>query len=158
MEAYAGRMTVHIVVSEQMPASCETVFDLIHNYHRRLEWDTLLRSAYTERDATPDVGVVAVCTARRLLGGYAFRTRYITFRRPTLAAIKLESPPPFFATWAASIRHEPLPNGRSSVTYTMTFRCKPRWAARVLEPIAKAIFRRETARRLKALAGAVAKR
>ncbi len=147
-------MTVHIVVSQTMPASCEAVFDLLHDYHRRLDWDTLLRAAYTVDDAAPAKGVMAVCTARRMLGGYSFRTRYVTFSRPSLAAIKLESSPPFFATWAASVRHEPLPDGRSTATYTMTFRCKPRWAAWLLEPVARAAFRRETSRRLAALATA----
>jgi hypothetical protein len=141
-----------------MPADREAVFDLIHDYHRRLEWDTLLRRAYTVDDAAPTVGVTAVCTARWALGGYSFRTRYVTFRRPDLAAITLVSPPPFFATWAASIRHESLPDDDSTVTYTMTFRCRPRWAAWLIEPIARAGFRRETARRLCALAKAVEKR
>lgn len=147
-------MTVHIVVSHVMPTERERVFDLIHDYGRRLEWDTLLRSARLEADA-PGVGAVAVCTARRILGGYSFRTRYVTFNRPTVAAIKLESNPPFFAMWAASIRHEPDGDGTSKATYTMTFRCKPAWAAWALEPIAKAMFRRETRRRLAALAKAL---
>ncbi|MGH3804971.1 MAG: SRPBCC family protein [Pseudonocardiaceae bacterium] len=149
-------MTVHIVVSHTMPASCEKVFALIHDYHRRLEWDTLLRSAYTEGDEAPAKGVVAVCTARRALGGYSFRTRYVTYHPPKLSAITLESRPPFFASWAASIRHEPIADGTSTATYTMTFKCKPSWLAPVLGPIARVMFRRETARRLAALAKAVA--
>ena len=137
-----------------MPAERERVFDLIHDYDRRLEWDTMLRSARLEADA-PGVGTVAVCTARRILGGYSFRTRYVTFNRPAVAAIKLESSPPFFAMWDASIRYEPSENGASKATYTMTFRCKPAWAAWALEPVAKALFRRETRRRLAALAKAL---
>ena len=148
-------MTVHLVISQQMPASCEQAFDLLHDYQRRLGWDTLLRRACTENDAAPGRGVVAVCTARRRFGGYSFRTRYVTFDRPRLAAIKLESRPPFFASWAASVRHEPLPEGRSTAKYTMTFRCKPSWAAPVLEPVARWAFRRETRRRLAALADAL---
>ncbi len=93
-------MTVHIVVSQEMPASCERTFDLLHDYRHRLAWDTLLRRAFTEADEPPARGVVAVCVARRRFGGYSFRTRYVTFERPTLAAIKLESRPPFFASWA----------------------------------------------------------
>jgi hypothetical protein len=100
-------------------------------------------------------GGVAVCTARRMLGGYSFRTRYVTFDRPRVAAVKLESRPPFFAAWAASIRHEDLSGGRSRATYTMTFRCRPAWAAPVVEPVARIAFARETRRRLRALAGAV---
>jgi hypothetical protein len=139
-----------------MPADAATTFDLLHDYRRRLEWDTLLRRAYTVDDAPPDVGVEAVCTARRRLGGFSFRTRYVTFRRPELAAVKLVGRPPFFDTWAASIRHRPLETGhasaRSELVYTLTFTCRPTRLARVIEPIALAAFRSETRRRLRALA------
>ena len=49
-----------------MPASAERTFDLIHDYARRLSWDTMLRSAYID-GGPPGKGAVAVCTARRLL-------------------------------------------------------------------------------------------
>jgi Polyketide cyclase / dehydrase and lipid transport len=149
------RVTAHVVVSQDMPASAGAVFDLVHDYGRRLSWDTLLRAAWTEGNEPPAKGVVAVCTARRALGGYSFRTRYVTFERPRLAAVTLESRPPFFASWAASIRHQDRPGGRSTVTYTMTFRCRPAWAAPVVEPVARFAFARETRRRLRALAAAV---
>lgn len=141
-------VTVHLVVSQEMPADAARVFDTIHDYRHRLDWDTLLRKAETVDGATADRGVVAVCTAKWWLGGYSFRTRYVSFDRPKVAAIKLESNPPFFAKWAASIRHEPAGPGRSVATYTMTFACRPRW----IEPLAKGMFRRETQKRLSALA------
>ena len=115
----------------------------------------MLRSAFIDGGGPPEKGAVAVCTARRMLGGYSFRTRYVTFNRPQVAAIKLEGRPPFFASWAASIRHEPLGTERSLATYTMTFTCKPSWAARFIEPAARWGFRRETARRLAALSAAL---
>ncbi len=145
-------MTVHIVVTQVLPASCEKVFDTVHDYRHRLEWDTLLRRAYTVGDAAPNRDVVAVCTAKWWLGGYSFRTRYVSFDPPRVAAIKLESRPPFFASWAASIRHAPVGADSSSATYTMTFTVRPRLLAPLLEPIARAMFRRETQRRLRALA------
>jgi hypothetical protein len=37
----------------------------------------------------------------------------------------------------------------------MTFTAKPSWAASVIEPVARLLFRRETRRRLAALAGAL---
>jgi hypothetical protein len=93
-----------------------------------------------------------------MLGGYSFRTRYVTFSRPNVAAIRLEGKPPFFASWAASIRHQPLtPDApdRSIATYTMTFTCRPAWAAKAIEPVARWAFRPETRRRLAALAKAL---
>ena len=148
-------MTAHAVVRQVVPADVATTFDLVHDYGRRLEWDTLLRRAYTVDDAPPDVGVEAVCTAHRYLGGLSFRTRYVTFRRPDLAAVVLVDRPPLFAEWAASIRHRPLDGGRSEVVYTLTFRCRPAALARIIEPVALAAFRLETRRRLRALARAL---
>ena len=149
-------MTAHAVIRQVVPADAATTFDLVHDYSRRLEWDTLLRRAYTLGDAVPDVGVEAVCTARRRLGGFSFRTRYVTFRRPDLAAVTLVGNPPFFTKWAASIRHRPLDDGRSELTYTLTFTCRPAVLARVIEPVALAAFRLETGRRLRALAAHLA--
>ena len=141
-------MTAHAVVRQEVPASAERTFDLVHDYPNRLAWDTLLRSAYTVDGVAPGVGVEAVCSARWRLGGMSFRTRYVTFRRPELAAVTLVRRPPLFATWAASIRHKPLGPDRSEVVYTLTFTCRPR----AVEPIALAAFRWETRRRLRALA------
>lgn len=146
---------MHIVVRQEMPASAERTFDLIHDYTRRLSWDTLLRSAFIEGGGSAERGAVAVCTARRALGGYSFRTRYVSFSRPKVAAIKLEGRPPFFRSWAASIRHEALDPDRSVAVYTMTFTCKPAWAALIIEPVARWAFRRETQRRLAALSTAL---
>ncbi|VEG18923.1 Uncharacterised protein [Mycolicibacterium phlei] len=70
-------MTVHIVVSQVMPASCERTFDLLHDYGRRLEWDTLLRRASVE-GGKADVGKVAVCTARWILGGSVMNRSTVT--------------------------------------------------------------------------------
>ena len=141
-------MTAHAVVRQEVPASCERTFDLIHDYRNRLTWDTLLRRAYTVDDAEPGVGVEAVCSARWYLSGMSFRTRDGTFRRPELAAVTLVRKPPLFATWAASIRHKPLGENRSEVVYTLTFTCRPK----LVEPLALALFRWETRRRLRALA------
>lgn len=150
-------MTAHAVISQEIPASREATFDLLHDYERRLEWDTLLRRAYTVGGVPAGPGVEAVCQARRSLGGLAFRTTYVTFRRPELAAVKLVGRAPFFASWAASIRHEPLGPDRHELRYTLTFRCRPRLLAPVVERVALAAFRWETQRRLKALAAAMAR-
>jgi len=38
----------HGEISEVLPANSSVVFDLLHDYKRRLEWDTLLSAAYLE--------------------------------------------------------------------------------------------------------------
>lgn len=145
-------MTVHSVIRQVVPAGVEETFDLIHDYPQRLAWDTLLRRAYTVGGVAPGPGVEAVCSARWRLGGLSFHTRYVTFRRPVLAAVALINRPPLFASWAASIRHRQLAPERSEVVYTLTFSCRPAVVARLIEPVALAAFRWETGRRLRALA------
>ncbi len=90
-------MTAHAVIRQVIPAGREETFDLLHDYPRRLTWDTLLRRAYTVDDAPPGPGVEAVCHARRSLGGLTFRTRYVTFRRPELAAVRLVGSAPLLS-------------------------------------------------------------
>jgi len=145
-------VVAHAKVVEEMPVESAQVFDLLHDYDRRLEWDTLLRAARLEGGGSAGVGRIAVCTARRALGGFSFRTRYVSFDRPRLAALTLVAHAPFFHRWAASIRHEDLPGGGSTAAYTLTFTCRPAWAAGVIEPVAQAVFTWETKRRLRALA------
>src|SRR5262245_38844045 len=144
---------VHGSVSQEIPASCSEVFDLLHDYDRRLEWDSLLRAAYlTDGHAQAGLGATSVCVGRRTLGGLALKTVYVAFDRPRLAAVKMINRPPLFAAWAASIRHEPAAGGSSRVTYTWTFSARPRWLAFLLEPLLNRLFHHETRRRLAALA------
>lgn len=140
------------VVTEEIPASSAEVFALLHDYSRRLEWDTLLRAAYLEQPAArAELGAVSVCVGRRRLGGIAIRSRYAAFRPPQLAAVEMLNRPPFFASFAASIRHRDIGPARSLVTYRFAFIAKPRLLRFVLHPIMALIFRAETKKRLRAL-------
>lgn len=142
----------HGSVSETMPASCEQVFDLLHDYERRLEWDTLLSAAYlTDGHTRAGLGATTVCVGRSLLGRIALQTVYVTFDRPRLAAVKMVNAPPLFASWAASIRHDELGPTSSRLTYTWSYAARPRWLAWLLEPVIGRIFYWETRKRLRAL-------
>jgi hypothetical protein len=139
-------------ISELMPAPSTVVFDLLHDYRRRLEWDTLLRAAYLEGDhVCAGKGVTSVCIGRRSLGGIALKTIYVTFQRPKMAAVKMVNKPAFFGTWAASIHHEDLSAHESRITYKYNFKAKPKLLASIMEPVMKAIFVWETRKRLRAL-------
>ena len=142
---------MHARVSEVMPAGCEAVFDLVHDYARRLEWDPMLRAAFVEGGGAATQGAVAVCSGKWIVGGLTLRTVYVSFARGEVAAVKMVNTPMLFDRWAASIRHEPLEAGESRITYTYNFRAKPRWLAFVLEPILAVVFRWETRKRLRAL-------
>ena len=140
-------------ISTILPASSSAVFDLLHDYDRRLAWDTLLQAAYLDDGYTAAArGVTSVCVGRKTLGGIALKTVYVTFDRPVVAAVKMVNTPPFFATWAASIRHEDLTGGTSRITYTYTFTARPRWLRFALEPVMQRVFAWETRKRLRALA------
>lgn len=140
------------VVTTEIAASSAEVFALLHDYSRRLEWDTLLSAAYLEPPAArAGLGATSVCVGRSRHGRIAVRTRYVAFHPSQLAAVEMLGRSPFFASFAASIRHQDLGTARSSVTYRFTFRARPRWLRFVLEPIMGATFRRETRRRLVAL-------
>lgn len=142
----------HGVASEIVPASCEAVFDLVHDYGRRLEWDTLLQAAYLDDGFTAvDLGTTTVCVGRRSLGGIALKTVYVSFQRPSVAAVKMVNNPPFFQTWAASIRHEAIDQDSSRITYKFHFTARPRFLRFILEPVMQQLFLWETCKRLRAL-------
>ena len=140
------------MVTAVVHASSAEVFALLHDYARRLEWDTLLSEAYlVPRDSVAAVGSVAVCRGRRRLGGFALRTRYVTFRAPDVAAIKLVAPAPFFQAFAASIRHVDLGPHSSRMEYRYYFSARPKFLRWLLEPVMNCVLRWETKRRLAAL-------
>jgi hypothetical protein len=139
-------------VFEIIPASSGDVFDLVHDYDRRLAWDTLLSAAYlTDGCQRAEQGATTICIGRSSLARIALKTVYVTFQRPRLAAVKMVNRPPFFGTWAASIRHEDLGPNESRISYTWNFTARPAWLAWLLEPIMQRLFRWETRKRLAAL-------
>jgi len=142
----------HSEISEVIPAPSSAVFDLLHDYTRRLQWDTLLQAAYLDDGAKVAAkGVTAVCVGRKSLGSIALKTVYVTFERPTLAAVKMVNAPIFFQSWAASIRHEDISERESRLTYKFQFTARPSLLRFVLEPLMERLFVWETRKRLQAL-------
>jgi hypothetical protein len=142
----------HGAVSELISAPADEVFRLLHDYDRRLEWDTLLAEAYLSGGfKSAEVGATSVCRGRKMLGGFAVETRYVSFRPGEVAAVKLVNHPPFFDTFAATIRHEQLTNGASSVEYIYNFTARPCWLRFVLHPLMNMMFKFATKKRLRAL-------
>jgi hypothetical protein len=79
-------------------------------------------------------------------------TVYISFDRPRVAAVRLTRGPWFVGDFAASIRHEAGAGGEGSfVVYKFRIRGRPRWLGLVFDPILRAVFRRETRKRLESL-------
>ncbi len=139
-------------IREIIPASAEAVFELLHNYNRRLEWDTLLREAYLEPEfERSEKGAISVCRGKNILGGFAVRTVYVSFEPGKVAAVKMLNQPPFFDTFAASIRHRKIDDAHSEVIYKVNFTAKPRFLRPILNPIMRFVFIWETRKRLSAL-------
>lgn len=139
-------------IKEVIPASAVAVFDLLHDYRRRLEWDTLLQKAYLEDDFPAACkGAISVCQGRAILGGFALRTEYVSFERGKVAAVKLLNQPPFFDTFAASIRHQDTGENQSEIVYKVNFTAKPKFLRRILHPLMTAVFAWETRKRLDSL-------
>ena len=139
-------------IREVIPASAEAVFALVHDYTRRLEWDTLLREAYLEPEFTEaGRGAISVCRGKLILGGFALRTQYVSFEKGRVAAVKLLNQPPFFDTFAASIRHVEIDAHHSEVIYKVNFTAKPYRLRPILHPLMRVVLVWETRKRLKAL-------
>ena len=142
----------HGTVCEVIPAPSAEVFRLLHNYDRRLEWDTLLQAAYlTEGYRDAQLGAVSVCKGRTHLGGLELKTKYLSFRPPEVAAVKMVNRPPLFDTFAATIRHKDLSDSSSSVEYKYNFTARPKWLRFILHPLMNAMLAFETKKRLRAL-------
>jgi uncharacterized protein YndB with AHSA1/START domain len=136
----------------EIRASPEAVFDLVHDYARRLEWDPFLKEAcLLEGAEAAGLGVKTRCTARNGFAGLAMETVYLSFERPKVAAVRMTRGPAILETFAASLRQEEVGLGRTRVTYRFNFSTRPHWLRAVAGPIATVLFRRETRQRLEAL-------
>jgi hypothetical protein len=83
-------------IKEVISASAAEVFELLHDYRRRLEWDTLLQKAYLEDDF-PEArkGAISVCQGRAILGGFALRTEYVSFEKARWRRLNCSTSRPF---------------------------------------------------------------
>jgi len=136
----------------EIRASPEAVFDLIHDYARRLEWDPFLKEAcLLEGAKAAGLGVKTRCTARNGFAGLAMETVYLSFDRPKVAAVRMTRGPAVLETFAATLRQEDIRLGLARVTYRFNFSTRPRWLRAIAGPIASILFQREVRQRLKAL-------
>ncbi len=140
-----------LTIKETIPAGCDEVFRVVHDYDRRLEWDTLLQKAYLDGADHAGVGVVAVCVGKTALMGLEIRTAYVSFQPGKVAAVKLSSSAPFFASFAASIRHFTLHDAASEIVYELNYKAKPAFLRPFLHPIMNRMLEWETRKRLRSL-------
>jgi Polyketide cyclase / dehydrase and lipid transport len=139
-------------VADTIPATSAEVFRLLHDYGRRLEWDTLLREARLDEGWTEaQLHAISTCTGHWYLGNIALRTEYVSFSPPQVAAVKMLNRPLFFESFAATIRHHDLADGSSTIEYKYHFTARPAWLRWLLHPAMAYVFRYETRKRMRAL-------
>ena len=74
----------------EIRASPEEVFDLIHDYARRLAWDPFLKEArLLEGAKAAGPGIKALCTARSGSAGLVMETVHLSLDRPRVIASAL---------------------------------------------------------------------
>jgi len=138
--------------SVEIAASPEVVFDLIHNYSRRLEWDPFLKkAALLNRAQAAGVGVHSLCVAKNRLGGLGMETVYVVFDRPRIAAVKMVRGPAILQSFGASLRQDRVALATTRVTYKYTLETRPSWLRWLLTPLCKWVFSHETRGRLEKL-------
>jgi len=145
-------------VTYPMPCPSEAVFEVLHDYSRRLEWDTLLSEARLTRGCVVAAkGATSLCVGKSRLGRIGIETRYVSYTPSSVAAVEMINHPPWFASFAASIRHVDTPGG-SDLIYKFHFSAKPRIFRWILEPVMLFALKTETKRRLQALAAFLERR
>jgi hypothetical protein len=138
--------------SIEIGASSEAVFDVVHDYERRLEWDTMLSQARLLAGASAaQVGVRSRCVGTWRSAFLALETEYVRFERGRVAAVRLTNRPLFFSRFAATIKHDPVADGSSRTTYIYSLRARPRFLAPLLEPVLRMMIAREVRSRLQSL-------
>lgn len=137
--------------SIEIAAKPEAVFDLIHDYTRRLEWDPFLKEARLLDRPGACVGATCRCVARNALGGLAMEAVYVSYDRPNVAAVRMVKGPVFLQSFAATLRQEQTGDNYTRVTYRYNFETRPAWLRPILNVICSRIFASEVRNRLKHL-------
>lgn len=141
-----------VAASIDIATTPERVFDLLHDYERRLTWDPFLREAtILDGISKAAIGARTLCVAKWSSGGLGMETEYVSFSRPDVAAVKMTKGPWIFRNFAASIRQKVNADGSTRVTYRFNFELRPIATAMLLRPVVCKLFERETNSRLLAL-------
>ncbi|MEO7212189.1 SRPBCC family protein [Mucilaginibacter sp.] len=98
------------------------IFDYTQDYTKRLDWDNFLKQAELVNGATEaGKGVKAWCVARN---GIGMETRYVTFSRPGVAAVKMTKGPYMFKTFAGSWTFRDAGTETAKVTFYYNYRLR----------------------------------
>ena len=97
----------------------EHVFDFTQDYNKRLKWDTFLKKADLINGATTaQKGVKAYCVAKN---GIGMVTKYVTYNRPKVTAIKMTKGPYMFNSFLGSWTFKEVANDITEVVFLYSF-------------------------------------
>jgi ribosome-associated toxin RatA of RatAB toxin-antitoxin module len=136
--------------SIEVAAPRETLFDLMQDYDRRLEWDPFLSEARLVGAERAGPGVRAWCVDRR---GRGMETEYVTFDRPDRVAVRMTKGPWLFRKFAGAWIYRPRGDDHTLVVFKYHFESRVPFSNWALV----AYFGREMQQRLVALRDAVAR-
>jgi hypothetical protein len=140
--ALEGGMKIDAEVTVDAPIG--PVFNLLHDYGRRLDWDPFLSEARIVAGKS-GVGCVVRCTERKL--GLSMDTEYVSFKFPKLAAVRMTRGPWFLGLFTGTWLLEDLGGARTRVRFHYNVIGGPK----ILTPLLGLLFRYESRQRLGAL-------
>jgi len=132
----------------EVDASAEQLFDWMHNYDLRAQWDTFTQSTLLG-DAPAGVGGVVRSTSKN--NGLSMDTMYVSFQPGKVAAVKMVKGPYVFHSFAGSWNFKALGPQRTRVVFSYSMTARPRWLSWLLTPAVVCVFQRETKKRIASL-------
>lgn len=125
------------------------LFDLTQDYSKRLEWDIYLSEAYLLNNAPlADVGVDAFCKNK---SGSIMISKYISFDRPTVAAVTMTKGPYLLSRFSGAWNIKKIDECHSILIFTYRFELKGGFLGRLFLPVAAYLFSIDMQKRLKAI-------
>jgi ribosome-associated toxin RatA of RatAB toxin-antitoxin module len=138
MQTVEDRILIH--------APAEGLFDLAQDYALRLEWDPFLREMRFLGGAAE--AAVGVRVWVRAWTGLTMTVQYVSLDHPRVVAMKMLRGPWFFRAFAGTWRFAEQAGGDTEVVFRYAFRTRWRWLAWLLDPVVRAVFRRDIRSRL----------
>lgn len=145
----------------EIDAAPETVWAAIHDYTRRLEWDTMLRRVAV--DGQPPSNTTPVRAGSEITqwskwsaGGVVMTARYDACQPPSgdndaVATVVMTRGPWFFKHFTAHAVLKRRLDGGTRCWATYKFECRPKLLRAVIKPAVIFMFRRETVARWESL-------
>ena len=97
----------------------EIIFDYTQDYQQRLNWDSFLKKAVIINGASAaDAGVRAWCVAKNGLG---METKYVSFQRPKVTAVKMTKGPFLFKAFHGSWTFSEINPQETEVIFLYSF-------------------------------------